>query len=127
MQTVACGVFCLPCTARHWGSADRAGCAGSALFFEVRHYKAQEKKFSTLGWSFLPVEVLVDPSSSPAGFGATSRQVDSSALPAGCRAGMRGSLSAQAWEGFAGAGRVQASASVAQICTHLCSGVLQPF
>ena len=48
-------------------------CAGSALFFEVRHYKAQEKRFSTLGWSFVPVEVLVDHSSSPSGFGATSR------------------------------------------------------
>ena len=48
-------------------------CAGSALFFDVRHYKAQEKRFSTLGWSFVPVEVLVDHSSSPSGFGATSR------------------------------------------------------
>ena len=64
------------CTAWHGECADRAVCAGSALFFEVRHYKAQEKKFSTLGWSFLPVEVLVDPSSSPAGFGATSRYVE---------------------------------------------------
>ena len=39
-------------------AADAARRAGSAIFFEVRHYKAQEKRFSTLGWSFMPVEVL---------------------------------------------------------------------
>ena len=38
----------------------------------MRHYKAQEKRFSTLGWSYLPVEVLLE-SGSPQSFGASLR------------------------------------------------------
>lgn len=33
--------------------------AGAALFFEVRHYKMQERRLSTLAWSFIPVEVFI--------------------------------------------------------------------
>ena len=57
---------CIPSCGEH--------AAGSALFFEVRHYKAQEKRFSTLGWSYLPVEVLLEAGgASPQSFGASLR------------------------------------------------------
>ena len=33
--------------------------AGSAVFFEIRHYKTAERRLSTLAWSFIPVEAFV--------------------------------------------------------------------
>lgn len=33
--------------------------AGTAVYFEVRHYKTAERRLSTLAWSFIPVEVFI--------------------------------------------------------------------
>ncbi|KAK9797393.1 hypothetical protein WJX73_002597 [Symbiochloris irregularis] len=40
---------------------------GSAVYFEIRHYKAAERRLSTLAWSFIPTEAFVLQQS--AGFG----------------------------------------------------------
>lgn len=36
------------------------GFAGSVLFFELKHWKAKERKFSLRGWSLVAVSSLVD-------------------------------------------------------------------
>lgn len=33
--------------------------AGSAVYFEIRHYKAAERRLSTLAWSYIPTEAFV--------------------------------------------------------------------
>ena len=36
--------------------------AGSVLYVELKHWKAGEKKWSTLGWTFAPAEAFLDAS-----------------------------------------------------------------
>lgn len=39
--------------------------AESAVYVEVKHWKSASRKMSVLGWSFAPLETLVDVSSPP--------------------------------------------------------------